>query len=54
MVACDHPLSQKADCRNYQDSFGCHPDSVLINYPADEKRQWDSVVTRISNTLASR
>jgi len=27
---------------------------VLINYPADEKRQWDSVVTRISNTLASR
>jgi hypothetical protein len=27
---------------------------VLINYPAVEKRQWDSVVTRISNTLASR
>jgi hypothetical protein len=27
---------------------------VLINYPADEKRRWDSVVTRISNTLASR
>jgi hypothetical protein len=27
---------------------------VLINYPAEEKRQWDSVVTRISNTLASR
>ncbi len=27
---------------------------VLINYPAAEKRQWDSVVTRISNTLASR
>jgi hypothetical protein len=26
---------------------------VLINYPAGEKRQWDSVVTRISNTLAS-
>ena len=24
---------------------------VLINYPAREKRQWDSVVTRISNTL---
>jgi len=21
MVTCDHPLSQKADCRNYQDSF---------------------------------
>jgi hypothetical protein len=27
---------------------------VLINYPAQEKLQWDSVVTRISNTLASR
>jgi hypothetical protein len=27
---------------------------VLINYPASEKRQWDNVVTRISNTLASR
>lgn len=27
---------------------------ILINYPAVEKRQWDSVVTRISNTLASR
>jgi hypothetical protein len=27
---------------------------VMINYPASEKRQWDDVVTRISNTLASR
>jgi hypothetical protein len=27
---------------------------VLINYPADEKLEWDSVVTRISQTLASR
>jgi hypothetical protein len=27
---------------------------VLINYPAAEKRQWDGIVTRISNTLASR
>jgi hypothetical protein len=26
---------------------------VLVNYPAAEKQQWDSVVTRISNTLAS-
>jgi len=26
---------------------------VLIDYPAVEKHQWDSVVTRISNTLAS-
>jgi hypothetical protein len=25
---------------------------VLINYPAAEKRRWDSVVTRISNSLA--
>jgi hypothetical protein len=27
---------------------------VLINYPAAEKSQWDGIVTRISNTLASR
>jgi hypothetical protein len=27
---------------------------VLINYPAVEKPQWDNIVTRISNTLASR
>lgn len=27
---------------------------VLINYPASEKRRWDSVVTRISNTFASK
>jgi hypothetical protein len=27
---------------------------VLINYPAAEKRQWDGVVTRISNSLASK
>jgi hypothetical protein len=27
---------------------------VLINYPAAEKRQWDGIVTRISNTLAGR
>jgi hypothetical protein len=26
---------------------------VLINYPAAEKRQWDGVVTRISNSLAT-
>lgn len=26
---------------------------VLINYPANEKRQWDAVVTRISRTLSS-
>jgi hypothetical protein len=24
---------------------------VLIDYPADEKRQWDAIVTRISKTL---
>jgi hypothetical protein len=33
---------------------GNYVNCVLINYPAVEKRQWDSVVTRISNTLASR
>ena len=27
---------------------------VLLNYPANEKRQWDYVVTQISHTLASR
>jgi hypothetical protein len=27
---------------------------ILLNYPAGEKRQWDYVVTQISNTLASR
>src|SRR6202045_3468246 len=27
---------------------------VLINYPAAEKREWDSVVTRKSNTLTTR
>jgi hypothetical protein len=26
---------------------------VLINYPAAEKRQWDEIVTRISNTLTA-
>jgi len=25
---------------------------VLINYPAQEKREWDGIVTRISNTLS--
>ena len=25
---------------------------VMVNYPAAEKRQWDGVITRISNTLA--
>jgi hypothetical protein len=33
---------------------GRYAHCVLINYPAAEKRQWDGVVTRISNTLASR
>ncbi|ANW04382.1 hypothetical protein [Bradyrhizobium icense] len=28
-------------------------DCVLINYPVSEKRQWDDVVTRISQTLRS-
>jgi hypothetical protein len=25
---------------------------ILLNYPANEKRQWDYVVTKISHTLA--
>jgi hypothetical protein len=33
---------------------GRYINCVLINYPAAEKQQWDSVVTRISNTLASQ
>ena len=33
---------------------GGYANCVLINYPAAEKRQWDGIVTRISNTLASR
>jgi hypothetical protein len=27
---------------------------VLINYPATEKRQWDGLVTRISNSLSGK
>ncbi len=27
---------------------------IALNYPAGEKRQWDYVVTQISNTLAKR
>jgi len=33
---------------------GASVNCILINYPAAEKRQWDNVVTRISNTMASR
>jgi hypothetical protein len=33
---------------------GSYANCVLINYPAAEKRQWDGIVTRISNRLASR
>ncbi|MEH2552247.1 hypothetical protein V1283_008892 [Bradyrhizobium sp. AZCC 2262] len=36
-------------CNRGNDTLNC----VLINYPAAEKRQWDSVVTRISHTLAN-
>jgi hypothetical protein len=34
-------------CNRSREYMNC----VLINYPAAEKRQWDAVVTRISNTL---
>jgi hypothetical protein len=33
---------------------GAYANCILINYPATEKSQWDGIVTRISNTLASR
>jgi hypothetical protein len=33
---------------------GLYINCVLINYPAVEKRQWDDVVTRISNSLSAR
>jgi hypothetical protein len=35
-------------CNFAASSINC----VLINYPAAEKRDWDGIVTRISNTLA--
>ena len=34
-------------CNRANGAMNC----VLINYPAAEKRQWDEIVTRISNTL---
>ena len=34
-------------CNRADGAMNC----VLINYPAAEKRQWDSIVTRISHTL---
>jgi len=33
---------------------GPYANCVLINYPAAEKRQWDGIVTRVSNALTSR
>ncbi len=33
---------------------GHYINCVLLNYPADEKRQWDDVVTRISHSLSAR
>jgi hypothetical protein len=33
---------------------GRYVNCVLMSYPAAEKRRWDGMVTRISNTLASR
>ncbi len=32
--------------------FGRSINCVLINYPAAEKKRWDAVVTRISNSLS--
>lgn len=38
---------------NRCNASGRYMNCVLINYPAAEKRRWDSIVTRISRTLAS-
>ena len=38
---------------NRCNSAGRFMNCVLLDYPASEKRNWDGVVTRISNTLAS-
>ena len=39
---------------NRRNFAGRYINCVLINYPAADKRERDSVVTRISNTLAAR
>ena len=33
---------------------GSYVHCVALNYPASEKREWDDVVTRISNTLTKK
>jgi hypothetical protein len=33
---------------------GSYIDCAALNYPASEKRNWDHIVTRISNTLTKR
>ncbi len=33
---------------------GSYIDCVALNYPTSEKRDWDYIVTRISNTLTKR
>jgi hypothetical protein len=37
-------------CNRSQGYMNC----VLINYPASEKQRWDSIVTRVSHTLAPK
>jgi hypothetical protein len=45
--------SQRKDLDDRCNSVGQYMNCILINYPAAEKRQWDSVVNRISNTLGT-
>lgn len=40
--------------RSIAGSSGGYMNCILINYPAAEKRQWDGIVTRISQSLAQR
>jgi hypothetical protein len=51
MAKPSEPSERRFDCCNFAGRF---IDCVLINCTAQEKLQWDSVVARISNTLASR
>jgi hypothetical protein len=42
----------KRICYNRCNFAGAFIHCILLNYPANEKRQWDYVVTKISHTLA--
>ena len=40
--------------RSTDGGSGGYMNCILINYPAAEKRQWDGIVTRISQSLAQQ